>query len=207
MGRTRSFTEVDVARSARRVFWDRGYEDTSLPDLELATGLNRSSIYHSFGSKRGLFDAAVESYLDEVVRPRLAPLRGPAVESHALETYLQGLHAAMTEGRTALAANGCLLLNTTGSPLGRESALRRVVTAYCHDLRSAITAGVAARRGDLDAPAQTSLATTVTGLVFAAMAIVRVDPPGAGDLLDAALDHVRLRAPVAAIPATPATIH
>jgi AcrR family transcriptional regulator len=75
MGRTRAFAEIDVVRAARGVFWNRGYEETSLPDLEAATGLNRSSIYHSFGSKRGLFDAAVESYLDDVVRPRLEPLR------------------------------------------------------------------------------------------------------------------------------------
>ncbi|MGA1810898.1 TetR/AcrR family transcriptional regulator [Frondihabitans sp. 4ASC-45] len=191
MGRTRTFTEAEVVRSARQVFWDHGYEDTALPDLERATGLNRSSIYHSFGSKRGLFDAAVESYLDEVIRPRLAPLRADVVEVGALETYLLGLHAAMTEGHTALAANGCLLLNATGSPLGREEALQTVVAAYCDSLRSAITTGVAARRADLDAAEQKNLATTCTGLVFAAMAIVRVDPTAAGDLIEAALGHVR----------------
>ena len=61
-------------RAARTVFWEHGFEAASLPALERATGLNRSSIYHGFGSKRGLFDAAVASYLDEVVRPRLRPL-------------------------------------------------------------------------------------------------------------------------------------
>ncbi|RFA13742.1 hypothetical protein B7R21_07870 [Subtercola boreus] len=194
MGRNRTFTEAEVVRAARQVFWDRGYQDTALPDLEGATGLNRSSIYHSFGSKRGLFDRAVESYLDEVIRPRLAPLRVEAVEFAALETYLLGLHAAMTEGRTALAANGCLLLNTTGSLLGRESTLQTVVAAYCDDLRAAVTAGVAARRADLDGAEQTTLATTCAGLVFAAMAIVRVDSAAAGDLIDAALGQIR-RAP------------
>ncbi|MDD0859753.1 TetR/AcrR family transcriptional regulator [Arthrobacter alpinus] len=48
-----------------------------LPDLERATGLSRSSIYHAFGSKRGLFDAAVASYLSEIIRPRLQPLDSP----------------------------------------------------------------------------------------------------------------------------------
>jgi TetR/AcrR family transcriptional repressor of nem operon len=191
MGRTRTFTEVEVARAARQVFWDRGFEDTALPDLERATGLNRSSIYHSFGSKRGLFDAAVESYLDEVVRPRLAPLRVEVVEFDALEKYLLGLHSAMTEGHTALAANGCLLLNATGSLLGREATLQTVVAAYCADLRAAVTAGVVARRADLDSTEQTTLATTCTGLVFAAMAIVRVDSKAAGDLIAAAVDQVR----------------
>ncbi|KQP57336.1 TetR/AcrR family transcriptional regulator [Agreia sp. Leaf283] len=190
MGRTRSFAEVDVARAARGVFWSRGYEDTSLPDLEEATGLNRSSIYHSFTSKRGLFDAAVESYLDDVVRPRLAPLRAPDVAPDALETYLRGLRQAMVDHETALARNGCLLLNATGSSLGHEAALLTVVTRYCDDLRTAVASGVAARRPELARGAADMLTTTVTGLVFASMAIVRVDSSSAAAMLDAALAAV-----------------
>ncbi|MDN4640934.1 helix-turn-helix domain containing protein [Agreia sp. PsM10] len=190
MGRTRSFAEVDVARAARGVFWSRGYEDTSLPDLEQATGLNRSSIYHSFTSKRGLFDAAVESYLDDVVRPRLAPLRAREVAPDALETYLRGLRQAMVDHETALAKNGCLLLNATGSSLGHEAALLAVVTRYCDDLRAAVASGVAARRPELAREAADMLTTTVTGLVFASMAIVRVDSSSAAATLDAALAAV-----------------
>jgi TetR/AcrR family transcriptional repressor of nem operon len=190
MGRTRTFAEIDVARAARGVFWSRGYEDTSLPDLEAATGLNRSSIYHSFASKRGLFDAAVESYLDDVIRPRLAPLGASDVEPGALETYLRGLREAMIDERTPLAKNGCLLLNATGSSLGHEAGLKTVVTRYCDDLRSAIASGVAARRADLPPAAQATLVTTCAGLVFASMAIVRVDRTAAAGMLDAALAAV-----------------
>jgi len=64
MGRTRTFDEDAVVRAARDVFWQHGYAEASVPDLEAATGLGRSSLYHSFGSKRELFDAAIESYLD-----------------------------------------------------------------------------------------------------------------------------------------------
>jgi AcrR family transcriptional regulator len=190
MGRSRTFAELDVVRAARGVFWSRGYEDTSLPDLEAATGLNRSSIYHSFTSKRGLFDAAVESYLDDVVRPRLAPLREPEVEPDALETYLRGLRGAMIDERTALAKNGCLLLNATGSSLGHESALLEKVTRYTDDLSGAVASGVAARRPELSGEARDLLATTCTGLVFASMAIVRVDRATAAAMLDAALAAV-----------------
>ena len=61
MGRTRTFDESDATRSALGVFWDQGFDGTAVPDLEEATGLSRSSIYHAFGSKRGLFDAAVSA--------------------------------------------------------------------------------------------------------------------------------------------------
>ena len=73
MGRTQTFDTTEVVRSARRVFWEHCFENASIVELEQATGLNRSSIYYAFGSKRGLFDAAVESYLDEIIRPRLQP--------------------------------------------------------------------------------------------------------------------------------------
>ena len=95
MGRPQTFETVEVVRAARAVFWHDGYESASLPDLEQATGLSRSSIYHAFGSKRGLFDAVVASYLDEVIRPRLRPLTVVQVEPGALAAYLVGLRAAL----------------------------------------------------------------------------------------------------------------
>lgn len=73
MARTQTFDRDTVVRAARTVFWEHGYDGTSIPDLEDATGIRRSSLYNTFGSKRGLFDAAVQSYLDEVIRPACAP--------------------------------------------------------------------------------------------------------------------------------------
>jgi TetR/AcrR family transcriptional repressor of nem operon len=190
MGRSKTFADVEVVRAAREVFWTRGYESTGVAELEAATGLNRSSIYHAFGSKRGLFDAAVGSYLDDVVRPRLAPLAGSDVEAGALETYLRGLRRAMIDEQTSLAVNGCLLLNATASSLGHEGALQDVVTRYCAELRAGVTAGVGALHPGLSEAEQKTLTTTVTGLVFASMVVVRVDRQAAGTMLDAALAAV-----------------
>jgi len=187
MGRSKTFADVEVVRAAREVFWNKGFESTAIADLEGATGLNRSSIYHSFGSKRGLFDEAVESYLDDVVRPRLAPLTRTEVAPGALTDYLRGLRRAMVDEQTSLAINGCLLLNATASMLGHEAGLQDVVGRYCAELRAGVTAGVRAMHPQLDAAAQATLTTTVTGLVLAAMVVVRVDRQTAGGMLDAAL--------------------
>ncbi|MGV8875053.1 MAG: TetR/AcrR family transcriptional regulator [Rhodococcus sp. (in: high G+C Gram-positive bacteria)] len=59
MGRTRSFDEATVVASAAERFRSNGYEGTSLDDLLRATGLHRGSLYQAFGSKRGLFLAAL----------------------------------------------------------------------------------------------------------------------------------------------------
>lgn len=59
MGRTRSFDEATVVASAAEQFRSGGYEGTSLDDLLRVTGLHRGSLYQAFGSKRGLFLAAL----------------------------------------------------------------------------------------------------------------------------------------------------
>lgn len=190
MGRTRTYAEAEVVRQARRVFWEQGYAETALPDLEAATGLRRSSLYHAFGSKRGLFDAAVDNYLDEVVAPRLAPLRADPVAPGALADYLTSLREAVLAGPEAPGAAGCLLMNATGSSLGHDDALRAVAARYYTDLRTAVAAGVAARHPAFDAEAALELTTTVAALVLSSMMIVRVEPGSAVEVLDTALRAV-----------------
>jgi TetR/AcrR family transcriptional regulator, copper-responsive repressor len=62
-GRPRSFDLNAALESAMLVFWDRGYEATSVDDLAQAMGISPSSLYVTFGSKERLFLAAVDRYL------------------------------------------------------------------------------------------------------------------------------------------------
>lgn len=123
MARTMSFDRQDAVAGARALFWRRGYDSASTGDLEAATGLSRSSIYNTFGSKRGLFDAAIESYLDDVVRPLLAPLQAHPVAPAALDDYLARLAAAIAAQDRRDDVRGCLLLATasSSSPTTRRS--------------------------------------------------------------------------------------
>lgn len=191
MGRSRTFAQKDAVAGALEAFWSTGYASTAVPDLERATGLSRSSLYHSFGSKRGLFDAAVNAYLDDIVRPLLAPLQADAVAPDALEDYLSRLRAAMTDAGTPLAAHGCLLLNTATSAAAGDGALAEVVRAYRDELGAAIGRGVRGAHPSLDEAAAHRLAAACTAHVIAAMTLVRVDPDDAVALLDNARDLLR----------------
>lgn len=61
-GRPREFDRAQALRQAMEVFWQRGYEGTSLGDLTAAMGINRPSLYAAFGCKEALFREAVALY-------------------------------------------------------------------------------------------------------------------------------------------------
>lgn len=67
MARPRSFDPATVITRARDAFVAGGYRGTSVDDLLTATGLARASLYQAFGSKRGLFVAALTRGSDEPV--------------------------------------------------------------------------------------------------------------------------------------------
>jgi len=186
MGRNRTFDTKEAVRAARSIFWENGFEGASLPDLERATGLNRSSLYHAFGSKRGLFDAAVDSYLDEVIRPRLRVLTEAPVPPDAVRTYLAGMKAALLARASAASENGCLMVNTAASPIAKDESVRERVAAYRAEIAAAIESGLAHQPG-FEPSRIVPTAMAVTSLVVAAMTLTRIDRVAAAETIDAAL--------------------
>lgn len=65
MPRIVEFDKEKVLKNAMHVFWEKGYNGTSMQDLVDATGLNRSSIYNSFGSKLELYQNTLSLYQKE----------------------------------------------------------------------------------------------------------------------------------------------
>ncbi len=62
MGRPREFSEEQALDAAMRVFWEKGYEGATLADLTDAMGINRSSLYSSFGDKQELYRRVLDRY-------------------------------------------------------------------------------------------------------------------------------------------------
>jgi AcrR family transcriptional regulator len=63
-GRPISFDKDAALEAAMLLFWERGYEGTSMAELTRAMGLNPSSIYAAFGDKHALFSLAVRRYME-----------------------------------------------------------------------------------------------------------------------------------------------
>ncbi len=64
MGRRKQFTREDVLDKAISVFWKHGLAETSVQDLEQATGVRKSGLYAEFEDKDDLFVASMHQYLD-----------------------------------------------------------------------------------------------------------------------------------------------
>jgi AcrR family transcriptional regulator len=62
LGRPRAFDPDEALEKALEVFWQKGYEGTSLTDLTKAMGINKPSLYSTFGNKEELFLKAIDLY-------------------------------------------------------------------------------------------------------------------------------------------------
>ncbi|MBD7949504.1 MULTISPECIES: TetR/AcrR family transcriptional regulator [Oerskovia] len=198
MGRSQSFDTTTVVQAARDVFWDQGLDGASLPDLERATGLNRSSLYHAFGSKRGLFDAAVDDYLDTVIRPRLRPLvaagqdapgqgsAGSPEAGRAVVTYFDRLASAVGQLPSDSPRLGCLLVGCATGAAGHDEALRAAVDAYRAELTDALVGALRAADPALADDVVEQRARLLLSLQLSALALARVNQDEAVAMLHAA---------------------
>src|SRR3984885_14587165 len=64
MGRPKNFSREEVLEKATAVFWKHGFSDTSLQELERATGVNKSGLYTEFRDKEDLFVACLRHYIE-----------------------------------------------------------------------------------------------------------------------------------------------
>jgi AcrR family transcriptional regulator len=88
-GRPLRFNQEDALESALQVFWSRGYEGASMSELVEALGINKPSIYATFGNKETLFHKALAKYLAGPVAFVGKAISEPTAKQVA-ETFLKG---------------------------------------------------------------------------------------------------------------------
>ena len=193
MGRMQTFDSGVVVQAARNLFWDKGFDGASLAELEAATGVGRSSLYHAFGNKRGLFDAAVTDYLETVIRPRLAGLRAGPRDSSALLEYFAGLARTTVTQAPDSAQTGCLLVNCAAGLAAHDEPTRAVVEGYRIELAEALRHALenAAVPSTSAAESVDERVRTLTSLSISAMLMARVNRDEAIALLATASNQIR----------------
>ena len=135
MARPRIVELDEVIVAAMACFRERGYDATSVRNLELATGLKAPSIYKAFGSKAGLFEVALDRYRSDVVDRRVE-------EYLRSELGIAGIRSFFTSTYTveSLPTHGCLLTNSAIEFPAIEQRAQRKVTQGLATIREALSA-------------------------------------------------------------------
>ncbi|MEH0152790.1 TetR/AcrR family transcriptional regulator [Limibacter armeniacum] len=117
MARKKEYIESEVIEKAMNLFWRNGFETTSMQLLEKEMGINKFSIYASFGNKNGVFIESIKCY-----RQKLTPLLDKLVASaegvEALKQYFYGFISFSREKDGA--GKGCLITNAANE-IGKDA--------------------------------------------------------------------------------------
>jgi len=169
MARTRQFDERQALVSAMLVFWEKGYEATSIQDLEQAMGLNRTSIYNAFGNKRAIFNSVMTCYKESVMSSLLAELDSTPNVREGVRRLLNGaLNIHFDEDNPG----GCLVVLSVLESEQHDAESRAAMQQTFQDLKSALQDRLsrAKKAGELSkdlnvGSTATTISTTMAGMM------------------------------------------
>ncbi len=125
-GRPRAFNSEDVLDKALKVFWRRGYEGASMAEITHAMGINRPSIYATFGNKEELFCKVLEKYLSGPVAYVTEAMHEPTARQVAEKLLTKSAEFLTTPN----SPQSCLI-NTGTLTCGEESEpIMQLLIAY-----------------------------------------------------------------------------
>lgn len=108
MARKKQYNEADVIDKAMHVFWQNGYKGTSMQMLEDEMGINKFSIYSSFGSKKGLFLESINSYKKKTNQLFEKLIHGTKGLEDIKDFFYNSVNICHEKGNK----KGCLVTNT-----------------------------------------------------------------------------------------------
>lgn len=110
MPRVKLFDENEVLNKAMHLFWKQGYSATSVQDLVSHLGINRASLYDTFGDKEKLFKKAFEQYRAEnIAGLTLFFKKHPDVKKGFSKLFATAIEEALCDADN----KGCFVVNTT----------------------------------------------------------------------------------------------
>jgi AcrR family transcriptional regulator len=193
VARPRAYDTTRVVDAAAHLFWERGYERTSIRDLEEWTGLDRSSLYHAFGSKQALFAAALDAYVEKDIEARLSGMRQAAAGLASVVAFFDTMAQAF-RGDPPRARRGCLMVNTIAEIGLSDSYSARAGGGYRDRLREAFAAALSqsAARGEVATERIDARADLLASMTMGLFLTARLDPADAADVCDSVAAEVAL---------------
>ncbi|MGW0664943.1 TetR/AcrR family transcriptional regulator [Streptodolium elevatio] len=138
MARTKEFDPDAVLQRALELFWQKGYEATSMADLVEHLGIARASVYATYGGKRDLYAKALDRYLENGIDfVGLMSQPGPVLPA------IRALVGRFAEeaGRDT-AKRGCFLVNTAVEMSAHDAGLAHKVASTWDVIEAALLSGL-----------------------------------------------------------------
>ena len=135
-GRPKDFDRDEVLQKAVDVFWEQGFQATTIDDLLEQMGIGRQSLYNTFGDKETLFREVIDHYHQTVLGKLLSSLQA---EGSALE-QIKGMFEMLLKQAGSKGHKGCLIVNTAieFAGLDRESEVLKSVRRAFSTLQKGI---------------------------------------------------------------------
>lgn len=123
--RTKDFDEEEILRKAIAIFWEKGYNATSLYDLIDGLGIGRSSIYHAFGDKHTLFVKALELYQQNGIEKIRAIINDAPSVKEGIGNLLQSVVKDVLSNDCP---KGCFKVNSEVEVASSDELIKKMVS-------------------------------------------------------------------------------
>ncbi|MFJ9115807.1 TetR/AcrR family transcriptional regulator [Streptomyces sp. NPDC102394] len=151
MARTKEFDPEAALQAALELFWERGYEATSMSDLVDHLGIGRASIYATFGSKHELYLKALDRYDRAGLEPIMRELSRPGPALPAVRTLVRRYATEAADDR--LRRSGCLVTNTAAELAPHDPAAARRVERNWDQLETVLHSALLRAQAQGELPA------------------------------------------------------
>ena len=136
MARPVEFDENQVLTNAMEQFWREGYEASSVQKLLDCTGINRGTLYNSFGDKGTFFKSCVDQYNKIVERQIASSLLNEKLNAwDGIVAYFDEAVVNISNKRRSM---GCLLVNSLCESINYDKDIKKVVRASLAKIRKAL---------------------------------------------------------------------
>ena len=164
MARTRQFDERQALVAAMLVFWEKGYEATSIQDLEDAMGLKRTSIYNAFGNKQQIFTQVVTCYKESVMSALFAAMdNAPNIREGISRLLNSALDIHFNEENPG----GCLVVLSLVESGQHDIASQDSMVQTMQDMKTALQQRLAAAKKSGELPEHLNVSSTAMTITTA----------------------------------------
>ena len=176
MARPRSFNPDEALDLARDVFWQKGFQGTSLDDITAATGLAKPSLYAAFGDKNALFLKVLDRYHQRIVANAERTLNEGASARDAIERWLTSFVPFCSGAR---GIRGCLSVNTAADGVSDQKEVRNRLEGFNRRLEQLLRNRLRADRAQFSAAFDPDAAAHTIMAIYLGLMVMAKDAPTA----------------------------